>query len=258
VTIFVDSSVWFAATSTRDHDNERAKSILRSTWDHVTTDHVLIETWLLLNSRHRRHVADAFWQHLQSSRVHIEMVTTADLQAAWATGVAFPDQSFSVVDRTSFAVMERLGITQAASFDDDFAIYRYGRNREKAFEIIRAGYSRTFGQFHRAIISGQQIRCTYRGQVREICPHVLGYKNGVETALVYQFGGGSSRALPEKGQWRCFTLSDVQDAALRQGAWHSGSNHSTKQRCVDAVYVDVNTNVPNQPGRRPEALASLD
>ena len=37
----------------------------------------------------------------------------------------------------SFAVMERLGLTQVASFDDDFAIYRYGRNRDRAFEVLR-------------------------------------------------------------------------------------------------------------------------
>jgi predicted nucleic acid-binding protein len=33
--------------------------------------------------------------------------------------------------------MERLGVNRVASFDDDFAIYRYGRNRERAFEVLR-------------------------------------------------------------------------------------------------------------------------
>jgi hypothetical protein len=33
--------------------------------------------------------------------------------------------------------MERLGLTRAASFDDDFAVYRYGRGRDKAFEVLR-------------------------------------------------------------------------------------------------------------------------
>jgi hypothetical protein len=33
--------------------------------------------------------------------------------------------------------MQRLGLTRVASFDDDFAIYRYGRNRERAFEVLR-------------------------------------------------------------------------------------------------------------------------
>jgi predicted nucleic acid-binding protein len=59
------------------------------------------------------------------------------MEAAWATGEAFDDQSFSIVDRTSFAVMERMGITKVASFDDDFAVYRFGRNRDRAFEILR-------------------------------------------------------------------------------------------------------------------------
>ena len=59
------------------------------------------------------------------------------MNAAWAIGEAFHDQNFSIVDRTSFAVMERLGINRAASFDDDFAVYRYGRSRERAFEVIR-------------------------------------------------------------------------------------------------------------------------
>jgi hypothetical protein len=33
--------------------------------------------------------------------------------------------------------MERLGITRVASFDRDFAIYRYGPNRDRAFEVLR-------------------------------------------------------------------------------------------------------------------------
>jgi uncharacterized protein len=67
----------------------------------------------------------------------VELVTLADMQAAWMVGDRFPDQAFSIVDKTSFAVMERLGVKRAASFDSDFAIYRYGRNRERAFEILR-------------------------------------------------------------------------------------------------------------------------
>lgn len=67
----------------------------------------------------------------------MEKVLFADIEAAWRIGEAFPDQTFSIVDRTSFAVMERLGITRVASFDDDFAIYRYGRKRDKAFDVLR-------------------------------------------------------------------------------------------------------------------------
>jgi hypothetical protein len=72
----------------------------------------------------------------------------------------------------------------------------------------------------------------------------------METALVYQFGGESSRGLPPGGEWRCLNLAEVQDAATREGRWHSGGSHSQSQRCVHDVYVDVNTDVPNQPGRQ--------
>ena len=67
----------------------------------------------------------------------LEKVLATDLDAAWAIGEAFPDQDFSIVDRRSFAVMERLGLGRAASFDGHFAIYRFGRNRDRAFEILR-------------------------------------------------------------------------------------------------------------------------
>jgi predicted nucleic acid-binding protein len=122
---------------TRDANNARAKRVLRTTSDHVMSDHVLIETWLLLNSRYHRHAAENFWQSIRQAQVGVEQVTASDLEAAWAIGEAFSDQNFSIVDRTSFAVMERLGISHVASFDDDFAIYRYGRNRDRAFEVMR-------------------------------------------------------------------------------------------------------------------------
>lgn len=41
------------------------------------------------------------------------------------------------MDRTSFAVMQRLGLERVASFDDDFVTYRYGQRRERAFSVMR-------------------------------------------------------------------------------------------------------------------------
>jgi predicted nucleic acid-binding protein len=137
LSIFIDSSMWFALVVARDHGNARAKSVLRDTSGHVTTDHVVVETWLLLNSRYHHHAAESFWDRIRRGPARIEYVTAADLEAAWAIGAAFPDQNFSIVDRTSFAVMERLGIARVASFDDHFAIYRHGRNRDRAFEVLR-------------------------------------------------------------------------------------------------------------------------
>ena len=137
MTVFVDSSVWFAAANAREQRNEQAKGILAHIDAPLMTDHVLVETWLLLNSRVHRKAAEGFWRGVREGAVVLEKVTQADMEAAWASGEVFADQDFSLVDRTSFAVMERLGITRVASFDDDFAVYRYGRNRDKAFEIVR-------------------------------------------------------------------------------------------------------------------------
>lgn len=137
MSVFVDSSLWYAAIVQKDRGNTAAKSILCELRDPVTTDHVLVETSLLLTSRFRRDAAEAFWQSLRDGSARVEIVTSIDLESAWAIGTAFPDQDFSIVDRTSFAVMERLGITRVASFDDHFAVYRYGRNRDRAFEVLR-------------------------------------------------------------------------------------------------------------------------
>lgn len=146
--------------------------------------------------------------------------------------------------------MERLGITQAASLDNHFAIYRYGEARDQAFDIVQSGHSETFRAFHRAILERRQVTCTYNGVYREICPHILGHSGGAEKALVFQFAGKSRSSLPRGGEWRCLQLSEVRNVELREGHWHSGSRHRRTQKCVETVYVDVNTAVPNQPGRR--------
>jgi predicted nucleic acid-binding protein len=136
VTAFVDSSAWFASVFAKDRHNARAKAVL-SAEALVTTDAIILETWLLLARRFHHVAAERFWAGIRSGAAQVERVLQSDFDAAWEIGAAFPDQKFSIVDRTSFAVMERIGISRVASFDDDFAIYRYGRNRDRAFEVLR-------------------------------------------------------------------------------------------------------------------------
>lgn len=136
MSLFVDTSVWYAAVDHSDHRHRRATRILAAGERLLTTDHVLIETWLLLRARLDHRIAERFWDGLRSGVAVLEAVGAADLESAWAIGEAFPDQDFSLVDRTCFAVMRRLGLTRVASFDRHFAIFRYGLGRKQAFEIV--------------------------------------------------------------------------------------------------------------------------
>lgn len=137
MSLFVDTSAWYAAADSDDRSHEQALAVLSGGDPLVATDHVLVETWQLL--RHRLHfqAAERFWDGLRRGVASLETVGSADLAAAWAIGELFSDQDFSLVDRTSFAVMERLGIHRVASFDADFSVYRFGRRRRQAFEVLR-------------------------------------------------------------------------------------------------------------------------
>ena len=138
MSLFVDTSVWYAAADSGDAGNDRARSILQDEKEPlVTTDHVLLETWLLLRHRIHRTAADRFWEGLRAGVASLETVLASDLDAAWRIGHSFPDQDFSLTDRTSFAVMERLGVRRAATLDDDFVVYRFGTGRRQGFTVIR-------------------------------------------------------------------------------------------------------------------------
>ena len=136
MSVFVDSSAWYAAADRGDRQNATAKRLIATDEPLVTSDHVLIETWRLVHHFISAHAAETFWEGLRRGVATIEQTTSADLEAAWAIGRRFPDQDFSLVDRTSFALMERLGLTRVISFDRDFAIFRYGRGRRSAFEVL--------------------------------------------------------------------------------------------------------------------------
>ncbi len=137
MSLFVESSAWYAAADEGDHSHSKAIAILGAGERLVTTDHVLVETWLLLRHRLGRETAERFWEGLRAGAGSIEPVSSGDLEVAWTIGEAFSDQDFSLVDRTSFAVMHRLGIERVASFDRDFVLYRFGPGRRRAFQVLR-------------------------------------------------------------------------------------------------------------------------
>jgi uncharacterized protein len=137
LSLFVDTSAFYGALDRDDSHHGRAKKILAEGEHLIATDHVLIESWRMARIRLGREVAERLWAGLRAGGATIECVLPSDLDAAWRIGKDFPDQDFSIVDRTSFAVMERLGVSSVVSFDDHFSVYRYGPRRERAFEVRR-------------------------------------------------------------------------------------------------------------------------
>jgi predicted nucleic acid-binding protein len=129
--------MFYAAADSGDRSNARAKEVLRTSERLVTSDHVLVESWFLIGHRLGRQAAEGFWEGLRRGAAAIEPVVAGDLEVAFGIGVDFPDRDFSIVDRTSFALMQRLGILRAAALDEHFAIFRFGRQRDRAFEIVR-------------------------------------------------------------------------------------------------------------------------
>lgn len=136
MSLFVDTGMWYAALDAGDRQHDRAKAVLGSGETLVVTDHVVIESWRLLVHRLTADVADQFIDQILLGAADLQIVTAADMGRAWMVRQRFADQGFSLVDCTSFVVMERLGLCRAASFDDDFAIYRFGP-AGRAFEIVR-------------------------------------------------------------------------------------------------------------------------
>lgn len=137
--VFVDTSAWYAAAAENDASHERAVRLLSEHAGRlVTTDHVLVETWAL--ARHRRNLdrADALIKTIiDQGLVEVLTATPDDIRAALRIGKLFSDQEFSLIDRTSWAVMQRHGIEEAIAFDVDFAVYRYGLDLRRAFTVHR-------------------------------------------------------------------------------------------------------------------------
>ncbi|MDE2379994.1 hypothetical protein [Bradyrhizobium sp.] len=101
--------------------------------------------------------------------------------------------------------------------------------------------SSNYALFRDAILTEQQVVCTYEGRSRELCPHIIGAnRKGEETVLAWQFAGQSRGPLP---QWRCLRLANVRNARLRPGRWHEGGSHRTAQTCVSEVDLDINIHV---------------
>jgi hypothetical protein len=93
-----------------------------------------------------------------------------------------------------------------------------------------------------AILNKHIIKARYDNKDREMCPHAIGRKSGVEHALFYQFGGASSQHLGPDGSaqnWRCLAISKLSAVTSEPGSWHTAQDHSKRNTCIDRIDVEV-------------------
>ena len=125
--VFVDTSAFYARSNRRDADFSDAQVIQRrlivdrAVW--FTSNYVVAETHALLLARAGVRAAMAFLHELRQSSIAVVRATEEDDERAFAILRLYDDKDFSLTDATSFAIMDRLGIRHAFTFDRHFAQY---------------------------------------------------------------------------------------------------------------------------------------
>jgi predicted nucleic acid-binding protein len=125
----VDTSAYFALLDHDDANHAQALTIrdrlIAEGWRLFTTSFVLAETHALLLNRLSQDIATRFLRDMEHSPTTLMWVTPADVQRAKAIIYQYDDKDFSLTDATSFAVMERIRVPSAFTFDRHFAQYGF-------------------------------------------------------------------------------------------------------------------------------------
>lgn len=122
--VLVDSSAYLAVLNRRDTYHLRALSVrdrLVAQGCHLlTTNFVVAEAHGLLIGRLGHQIARRFLATLPETMTSIVRVTPADEQRAREIILRYDDKEFSLTDTLSFAVMDRLDVPAAFTFDRHF------------------------------------------------------------------------------------------------------------------------------------------
>lgn len=126
--IFVDTSFFYALFAEDDGEHGRAVEAFRGFHGQnlhsllVTTDLVVMETITLARRKSTHRHAAYIGERLYSEKVaRIQRTTFEDQSRAFEYFKRYADKKYSAIDCLSFVVMEQLGVTEALTFDSDFA-----------------------------------------------------------------------------------------------------------------------------------------
>lgn len=107
----------------------------------------------------------------------------------------------------------------------------------------------SYAQLRDAVREKKQVVAYYDDRRREMCPHLLGWRDdGTRWCLFYQFAGETSKGPigPRNPPgWKCMDVQKLNRVQLRDGEWHTEHPKGGKyQRCMDHVEIEVS----RQPG----------
>jgi predicted nucleic acid-binding protein len=120
--IFVDTSFFYAFAYIKDRYHLQAVEFLaRPPSPLITTNFIFDELVTILRYDFGHEIAANFGEKVLNSKLcTITRITFEDEKEAWKIFRKYEDQSFSFTDCTSFALMKRLEISEAACFDAHF------------------------------------------------------------------------------------------------------------------------------------------
>jgi predicted nucleic acid-binding protein len=123
--LFVDTSAWLALNDKNDQYHDEAVSKITKVRQQkiqlVTSEYVFDESVTIIRYRISHRAAVAFGDALISSNVaSIEDITAEERLKAWVLFKKYRDKDLSFTDCTSFALMVKLKLQKAFSFDDHF------------------------------------------------------------------------------------------------------------------------------------------
>jgi len=127
ISLFVDTSAWYALADEGDINHLRAQSFFREAMARgerfITSNLIVGETYTLLCTRLGY---EAAWEFLDrtraSTRLEIIFISPDLEEAAYALLKRYRNQPFSFVDGTSFVLMGKMGLDRAFAFDRHFEV----------------------------------------------------------------------------------------------------------------------------------------
>jgi predicted nucleic acid-binding protein len=130
--IFVDTSAFYALADRTDKYHEPSENYYKHNYQtarFITSNFILVETWTLIHHKIGKPAAHIFWEKIKNGIISLHYVNLLDLENAWEVSQRYQDQDYSLVDCTSFSIMERLKIDTTFTFDSHFSIFRTKTNQ---------------------------------------------------------------------------------------------------------------------------------